>query len=49
MTTAGTVDAGGVSGVEYYYLANGGADSLTLRQRQLYRGDRQFDHDLWRQ
>jgi Ca2+-binding RTX toxin-like protein len=30
MTTAGTVDAGGVSGVEYYYLANGGADSLTL-------------------
>jgi Ca2+-binding RTX toxin-like protein len=30
MTTAGTVDAGGVSGVEYYYLANGGANSLTL-------------------
>jgi Ca2+-binding RTX toxin-like protein len=30
MTTAGTVNAGGVSGVEYYYLANGGADSLTL-------------------
>ena len=30
MTTPGTVDAGGVSGVEYYYLANGGANSLTL-------------------
>jgi Ca2+-binding RTX toxin-like protein len=30
MTTAGTVAAGGVSGVEVYELANGGADSLTL-------------------
>ena len=30
MTTAGTVDAGGVSGVEDYYLGNGGANSLTL-------------------
>jgi Ca2+-binding RTX toxin-like protein len=30
MTTAGTVAAGGVSGVEVYDLANGGANSLTL-------------------
>ena len=30
MTTAGTVAAGGVSGVEVYELANGGANSLTL-------------------
>ena len=30
MTTAGTVDADGVSGVEDYYLGNGGANSLTL-------------------
>ncbi len=30
MTTAGTVAAGGVSGVETYELGNGGADSLTL-------------------
>ena len=30
MTTAGTVLAGGVSGVETYNLANGGANSLTL-------------------
>ncbi len=30
MTTAGTVNAGGVSGVEVYDLANGGANSLTL-------------------
>ncbi len=30
MTTAGTILAGGVSGVETYELGNGGADSLTL-------------------
>ncbi len=30
MTTAGTVAAGGVSGVETYALANGGANCLTL-------------------
>ena len=30
MTTAGTVAAGGVSAVEIYQLANGGANSLTL-------------------
>ncbi len=30
MTTAGTVAAGGVSGVEVYELANGAANSLTL-------------------
>jgi Ca2+-binding RTX toxin-like protein len=29
MTTPGTVSAGGVSGVEFYGLANGGANSLT--------------------
>ena len=30
VTTAGTVAAGGVGGVEIYYLANGGANSLSL-------------------
>jgi Ca2+-binding RTX toxin-like protein len=30
MTTSGTVAAAGVSGVETYVLANGGADTLTL-------------------
>ena len=30
MTTAGTVAAGGVSGVKVYDLANAGANSLTL-------------------
>ena len=41
MTTAGTVAAGGVSGVETYTLANGGGEQPDPRQRQLHRGDRQ--------
>ena len=48
MTTAGTVAAGGVSGVEVYELANGAANSLSLVERQLHRGDRRLDHGLWR-
>ena len=39
MTTPGTVDAGGVSGVEYYYLANDGANSLTLTSANFTPGE----------
>ncbi len=48
MTTAGTVAAAKVSGVEVYELANGAANSLSLGERQLHRGDRRLDHGLWR-
>ncbi len=45
MTTAGTVRAGLVNGVESYLLANGGRNSLTLDQRQFRRRrHRGLDH-----
>ncbi len=49
MTTAGTVLAGGVSGVETYELGNGGADSLTLANANFAGVTGSFDHRRRRQ
>jgi hypothetical protein len=47
VTTPGTVAAGGVSAVEIYQLANGGANSLALVNANR-RVHGQHDHYLWR-
>lgn len=42
ITTAGSVDASGVRGVEFYQLASGGANSLTLTDANFEGGDNPF-------
>ena len=49
LTSAGTIRANGVGGVETYVLFNGAGNVLTLADGQFRRGHRQHDHGRWRQ